>query len=101
MKRIDYSSVDWTRHDAAIARDLGVTRAAVGKARLKAGVPPSKRPVLERLPSPAIRRIMAFEVCRMIVRLDEMGMEDVIPEWMHKSWRTIADTAEKAVAGMD
>jgi len=43
--KIDYSSVDWSRHDAAIACDLGITRAAVGKARRKAGAPPSQAPV--------------------------------------------------------
>jgi len=45
MKTIDYSGVDWARHDAAIACDLGISRAAVGKARRKAGAPPSKAPV--------------------------------------------------------
>lgn len=39
-----YATVDWTKHDAAIARELGVTRAAVGKARRKAGAQPTKKP---------------------------------------------------------
>ena len=43
MRKADYKPVDWTKHDAQIARELGVTRAAVGKARKSAKAPPSQR----------------------------------------------------------
>ncbi len=39
-----YAAVDWTKHDAAISRELGVTRAAVGKARKKHTKLPSATP---------------------------------------------------------
>lgn len=39
-----YKTVDWAKHDAALARELGVTRAAVGKARKKHTKLPSATP---------------------------------------------------------
>lgn len=38
-----YSGVDWSRTDAAISRDLGVTPAAVGRARKRRGIAPLDR----------------------------------------------------------
>lgn len=39
----DWESVDWTRSNAAIARDLGVTREAVRQRRLDAGMLPLRK----------------------------------------------------------
>lgn len=39
-----YASVDWAKHDAALARELGVTRVAIGKARRKHTSLPSIAP---------------------------------------------------------
>lgn len=95
MKPVDYSQVNWTMHDAAIARAFGVTRAAVGRARKKAGAPPSQRPKIDRPPSLAVRRIMAWECCRLVAKLDDMGMEDVLPQWMWPSWSKLAEMARQ------
>lgn len=81
MKRIDYSAVDWTKHDAAIARDLGVSRAAVMNARRRAGAPPSKVPTREQITQKEwIRRAQLLIVNLMRWdKLEDGDLDEVMP----------------------
>ncbi len=84
MKRIDYSSVNWNRHDAAIARDLGVTRAAVGKARRKAGAPASKAPKKPKVIPAKEWKKRAHALCERMVEWADQAEDpdDIAPEWI-------------------
>lgn len=79
MKPVDYSAVDWAKHDAAIARDLGVSRAAVMNARRRAGAPPSKKPVKLKL-SRAEWKGRAAILMDMLCKWEEMAGDDLGPE---------------------
>jgi hypothetical protein len=85
MKRIDYTSVDWTRHDAALARELGVTRPAIGKARAKHSNLPSRMPLRDKALTRRDWSKRAHALCAALIEWDnkaELFAENVAPDWL-------------------
>lgn len=91
---VDYSKVDWKKFDAEIARELGVTRQAVGQVRRRLGKPLSKK---KKIVKNAHQTRKAFECCAMVKALYAKGIQDVLPDWMHGTWDALYDLSREAL----
>ncbi len=98
MKRIiDWHAVDWTIHDAELARRLKCSRTAVGKARERLGRLPAPK-LRKRLPCKKESMARALGVCGKIVAWDRIGVWDYIPAWAADEYNKLVAEAREIIS---
>lgn len=97
-KGINWLKADWTKHDAAIAKEMGCSRVSVAKARSRLGLPKVRKKAKIRI-SQKEELIQLRAACMRVCRMGSMGMEEFLPEWIQKAWAKTIQQCEDALQG--
>lgn len=82
-KQIEWSKVDWSKYDAAIAKDIGISREAVRRMRKRKGVKPVKKIAK---PLPVSKKKKSEQLAKTILAWERLGVEEYLPKFAQKAW---------------